>query len=353
LTLLSAASTAYADNASITLTADANFVNLLLNGTTGFNATVGNLPGAGASLDWAVDNNGVSGLTLSGASSAPLAPGGSALVAGSYTGTSYGTVSVSARATGTNSGTAVAADNSPAISNAVQINVGVATAALSGERDLNAFNAANTLSAIVTPGGSYTGLSSKVIAASGVLGTEAILLGGSNTTSSDRVVSMNWRNRSTIETSPTTETPPITPDGYGLASDVVSVTGLSGTSYVLQMNFKRSEFQLDFDRDYAWYAERQFVYVAWLDPSDTMWKNAVMGNSAGSNDTEAGFQGVGVYSGDTTLGHWGVDLDHDLVWAVLDHTSQFAASPEPATMSLLVLGAVAILVRRRARRAAQ
>ncbi len=54
------------------------------------------------------------------------------------------------------------------------------------------------------------------------------------------------------------------------------------------------------------------------------------------------------------LGDWGVDIDHYMVWANVDHASTYAVAgaPEPATLSLLVLGGgLALIGRRRMRKA--
>jgi hypothetical protein len=67
------------------------------------------------------------------------------------------------------------------------------------------------------------------------------------------------------------------------------------------------------------------------------WKPAVLGNF-GSDDNH--FAGVGAWDGDLTLGDWGVNFESHAVWAVLDHNSEFAATPESGT--LVLLGAAAI-----------
>jgi hypothetical protein len=51
------------------------------------------------------------------------------------------------------------------------------------------------------------------------------------------------------------------------------------------------------------------------------------------------------------LGDWGVDIGKYMVWANVDHASTYAAAgtPEPATLSLLALGGLAMIRRRRQR----
>jgi hypothetical protein len=44
-----------------------------------------------------------------------------------------------------------------------------------------------------------------------------------------------------------------------------------------------------------------------------------------------------------TLGDWGVNTVNHTVWAVLDHNSDFAVTPEPGTLVLLAVGAIGLL----------
>ena len=62
----------------------------------------------------------------------------------------------------------------------------------------------------------------------------------------------------------------------------------------------------------------------------------MLGNFGSSNDH---FVGVGPWNGDMTLGDWGVNTSNHTVWAVLDHNSEFAVTPEPSTLALLAAGA--------------
>ena len=43
------------------------------------------------------------------------------------------------------------------------------------------------------------------------------------------------------------------------------------------------------------------------------------------------------------LGTWGVDTADHVVWAVVDHNSQFAVIPEPGTLALLAAGLLGLL----------
>jgi len=49
------------------------------------------------------------------------------------------------------------------------------------------------------------------------------------------------------------------------------------------------------------------------------------------------------------LGDWGLDMTGDYVWANIDHASVYAPAgvPEPSTLTLLALGGLAVLRRRR------
>ncbi len=49
------------------------------------------------------------------------------------------------------------------------------------------------------------------------------------------------------------------------------------------------------------------------------------------------------------LGSWGVDVATSTVWAVINHNSEFAVVPEPATLS--AIGALGLFMMRRRRAA--
>ncbi len=84
--------------------------------------------------------------------------------------------------------------------------------------------------------------------------------------------------------------------------------------------------------------------------ADDQWKPAVLGNFGSTHDH---FVGVAPWNNDTTLGDWGVNTTNHTVWAVMDHNSQFAVTPEPSTLALFGVGAIGLLAYRwRRRRAA-
>ncbi len=135
--------------------------------------------------------------------------------------------------------------------------------------------------------------------------------------------------------------------GEGLFSDVVDVNGmaLSGGSgqtaaFVLQMTYIPALIL----------SANELPYLGWLNPTTDSWENAVLGNFGSGNET---FVGVGAWNGDMTLGDWGVNTASDTVWAVLNHNSEFAVTPEPSSLALLAAGAVALIgyrLKRRKRR---
>jgi len=192
---------------------------------------------------------------------------------------------------------------------------------------------------------------------------------------------MNWRDRADIEKSTTATSPPIPVAGFGLVSDIVKLTGMSksggGTSgdrtetdvFALQMSYDDTLLP----GVEATLAAKGSIYLGWLDtdyngtsgPQATdLWKLAVAGNfgsgsSVFTNQPMSWTSFVSAHSISNTnigdfLGSWGVDTANNVVWAVLNHNSQFAVVPEPTTCLLLGCGGLGLVLgwRRRRRTAA-
>ncbi len=249
----------------------------------------------------------------------------------------------------------------------VTASVGIGRAARSGLDDRNSFVPGDVLSGGVAALGSYANLASKVIADANVLGTEAILLAGSNPNSAQQTVTMNWRDRATIERCdrvPAVQT-------Y-LISDVVALDGMakdggntSGSRvetgmFVISLSYDPSA--LVYNNVETLLAAQGLIRLAYLNedydstpgPSaGDMWQLAVAGNFGG---TEL-FKNGAYTPADFVLGKYGVDTSTHTVWAVVNHNSQYSVMvtqyvPEPGTICLLIAGGVGmILRRRRARRA--
>lgn len=210
--------------------------------------------------------------------------------------------------------------------------------------DNNSANGAPTLFRASAGANSYAGLGSQEL---GGRNSTAVLLSGGNTSGSDTGLSMAWREPAAGEPVPASAT---------LLSDILNLTEMANDGqplgqtdpFVLQMSYD--------DATLGGYkqvlADNRELFLAWLDPQGG-WENAVLGNFGGTPT----FKGAVPWNaGFTSVGDWGVDPLNNVAWALLNHNSEFAVMgvPEPSTLVLLAIGAVALAlgwVRRKARRA--
>ncbi len=186
------------------------------------------------------------------------------------------------------------------------------------------------LSSTVQGGGAYDGLESTVIGTSGsgagtlvggAFHTTATILDGNSP--SDQTVTMAWRTRIGSETNL-------------LVSDVVDLGGIpQGTMYVLQMSF---------DPATAEALNEHILFLGWLNPANGLWQRATSGNSDGGLSAHY-VDGAYNSAADFHLGYYGTDGTS--VWAVVDHASQFAVIPAPASLpgGLMLLSIVGLISR--------
>ncbi|MDY0170191.1 MAG: autotransporter-associated beta strand repeat-containing protein [Thermoguttaceae bacterium] len=188
--------------------------------------------------------------------------------------------------------------------------------------------------------GSLAGLGSQIVGEPRLAGfhTEAELLAGVNHSGGALDVGMAWRMFGDGEAQGTA--PYLRP-----VSDVLRLTGMAGDSeptdpFVLQMSY---------DASLVTPATEGGLHLAWLD--GTQWVNAVAGNFGAGTEVVERYWGswdefVTEYSSDLNvhLGSWGVDTGNAVVWALLDHNSQFGILvPEPGSVVLLVFGVLGLL----------
>ena len=135
---------------------------------------------------------------------------------------------------------------------------------------------------------------------------------------------------------------------------VLSVHGLDGVPQVLEMSYDPAGLSL---------ADEQGLFLAWFDPVAGRWVNAVLGNH-GTNPVSMSspFQGSWASYAATKpgvpltdlLGAYGVDTATHMVWAAINHNSDFSVPvpvPEPTAAALAAAGlAAAAFVRRTGRR---
>jgi hypothetical protein len=170
------------------------------------------------------------------------------------------------------------------------------------------------------------------------LSTTAAILNYNNTAGGSETVSMQWRTRTAAEANAN--------QPNAVLSDIVNLTGmysgsetaLTGTGqFVLQLSYLESTLtSLGLNENSI--ATSGELRLGWNDAGT--WKTAVLGNAGGTPV----FVGSVAYNpsnpAHNVLGAYGVDASNNVVWAVLNHNSEFAVIPEPST---LVLGGLALL----------
>lgn len=137
-----------------------------------------------------------------------------------------------------------------------------------------------------------------------------------------------------------------------LLSDRLTIDGLDGTTFLLVM---------DSAMDIQANADLHQIFLGWFDTGDSTWKNAVLGNHGDSGSLAGGYHlsyqnflsTNGGWNAVTMLGAYGIDAENNQVWAVIDHNSDFAATPEPGTSTFMGLGLGVLLIRRRSKQKPQ
>ena len=227
--------------------------------------------------------------------------------------------------------------------------------------------------AFVSSGSSYAGygLTSAVPGGigQGTNPTVAKLLAGN--ASGDTTVQMNFSSTGTNGGGEA---------GNAFASgDILSLSGLHGRAggtsgpdgsfltdtFVLQMSYVPNVHNIN-----------NIYYIGWYDPAIGIWVNAIAGNS--NANLPADYIGSGPFAGtyaqslatapgatpsaggngltlDQQLGAYGYvynsgDPTQDIVWAVLDHNSDFESIPEPGTYAMIFSGFGMLIGFRRLRR---
>jgi fibronectin-binding autotransporter adhesin len=227
--------------------------------------------------------------------------------------------------------------------NVATVNVRVGNAPLAAGNSSTTYGAALVAATpiSVTP---YTGLASNTVGQTATgstvpaLGTTATIFNYTNSTGTDTGISMAWRTRTAAEASSTTPGDNGTLVAGYLVSDVVNLTGMGNTggtgftdTFILQMSY--NEALLNGFETFG--VAQGNIKIAWK--NGTEWVNAVTGNSTPGGTY---FPNQAYNASARILGDYGIDPTNNVVWAVLNHNSEFAVIPEPST---LVLGGLALL----------
>ena len=305
--------------------------NAITVGTTGASRTIGSSSTSGtATYTGNITLNG--GVTLSAAAGGTVAFNTGAIGGtGSVTKSGAGTVTL-AGSNGYSGGTTITAGTLVLASNTAAGTTGIAIGASSATLQINSgitiannitlSNASSAVTRQVAAGGNYTvGTSGNLTSSFGGTNTTAKILAGANSAGTTDTITMSFRN-----TAAATNDAIRMSDVFTL-SGVTNIGGSQTDQFVLQLNAS---------------TVTSSSFIGWL--SGGSWVNAVSGNSGGTP-----LFVLGAYTGQG-LGSYGVDVTNHNVWAVLDHNSDFAVVPEPATWALLAFSLTTVMVFRRRRR---
>ena len=156
----------------------------------------------------------------------------------------------------------------------------------------------------------------------------ATILGGANSTGSDKTPSMEWRTRTADEAAP-----------GKLISDVVNLSGMVKTTghetdpFAFQMSYDPS---LLVGGTEAQFIAAQGIFLVSNDSG--VWQNAVLDNVFGTTPIYDGNVAFPSYTDAqlaSHLGEWGIDTSggKHVVWAILDHNSEFAVGVNASSPS--------------------
>jgi probable HAF family extracellular repeat protein len=145
---------------------------------------------------------------------------------------------------------------------------------------------------------SYTVVAPVTNSTAGSDNTNVALIGG--TATSPKIVNVTFSSSA--------------PSGFQAASDVVNISGTGSDTIVLQVSYNETQAISVFGTE-------DDTRLMWLDPSDSQWKLAVVGNAGGTPQLVSRAYDPAT---DFQLGNYGVDTANNVVWAVINHNSAFA-----------------------------